>query len=314
MCTTTKDLKDFDSLYDLLDYFSTEQVCEEYLAVLRWNGEPACPYCSSKKVNSLQGKTKRYKCYGCRKQFSVKVGTIFHDSKIPLRKWFMAIYLVAAHKKGISSHQLAEDLKIHQESAWFVLQRIRETYIPSKRKFRKRTVEIDETYYGGLEKNKHKDKKTPNNQGRSTKTKSAIFGVLERDGKVYAVPVKDTTGKTIIPIVEAVVSKNSKVYSDEYRPYRSLRKKFQHDYVKHNLGEYVRGNVHTNGIEGFWSQLKRGIAGTYHSVSKKHLERYVNEATFRYNNRQSSGSGKFNLVLAESNKRLDYKTLTSGEE
>ncbi len=292
----TKDLRDFDSLYNLLDYFSTEQVCEEYLANLRWNGEPECPHCKSKRVNALNGKTKRYKCYGCRKQFGVKVGTIFHDTKIPLRKWFMGIYLIASNTKGISSHQLARDLKIHQESAWFLLQRVRETYIPSKKKFRKKTIEVDETYYGGKEKNKHKDKKTPNTQGRSTKTKAAIFGVLERDGRVYAVPVKDTSGKTILPIVEAVVSKNSTIYSDEYRPYRSLRKNFKHDFVKHNAGEYARGRVHTNTIEGFWSQLKRNITGTYHSVSRKHLERYVNEATFKYNNKMAN---RFNLVLTE---------------
>lgn len=313
MCVKRKELQDFNSLYDLLDYFSSEEICEEYLVSIRWDGEPKCPHCDSKRVGVLQGKTKRYKCYGCRKQFGVKVGTIFHDSKIPLRKWFMAIYLIASTKKGMSSHQLARDLKIHQESAWFVLQRIRETYVPSKRKFTKRTVEVDETYYGGKEKNKHKDKKTPNTQGRSTKTKSAIFGVLERDGKVYAVPVKDTTGKTILPIVESVVAKNSKVYTDEYRPYRSLRKKFRHDYVKHNQGEYARGKVHTNGIEGFWSQLKRGVSGTYHSVSKKHLERYVNEATFRYNNRQLSGGERFNIVLSKSNVKLDFDTLVNGK-
>lgn len=135
--------------------------------------------------------------------------------------------------------------------------------------------------------------------------------MLERDGKVYAVPVKDTRGKTILPIVESLVSKNATVYSDEYRPYRSLRTKFNHDFVNHRSGEYVRGKVHTNGIEGFWSQFKRGVSGTYHSVSKKHLARYVNEATFRYNN---SYAVRFNLVLSESNRRLDYKTLIGGKE
>lgn len=310
MCDNRKDLVDFDSLYNLLDFFKTEEICEEYLAVMRWNGKPTCPYCNNENVNQLQGKTKRYKCYNCKKQYSVKVGTIFHNSKIPLRKWFVGIYLFCANTKGISSHQLARDLKIHQESAWFMLQRIRETYKPTERKLRKKTIEIDETYYGGKEKYKHKSKKTLNTQGRSTKTKSAILGIMERDGKVYAVPVKDTTAKTVLPIIEAKVSKNSTIYSDEYRPYRSLKRLFKHDYIKHNQGEYVRGKVHTQNIEGFWSQMKRAIGGTYHSVSKKHLERYVNETTFRHNNKK----GRFNLVLSKSNARLDYKTLTSGDK
>ncbi|MEZ0004915.1 transposase-like protein [Flavobacterium sp. 28YEA47A] len=309
---TAKDLRDFDSLFQLLDHFTTEEICEEHLAVIRWNGEAVCPYCESTRVNALKGKTKRYKCYECRKQFGVKVGTIFHDSKISLRKWFVAIYLVTSHKKGISSHQLARDLKITQKSAWFVLQRIRETYSPQAGTF-SNEVEIDETYIGGKEKNKHASKQVKGTQGRSIKTKSPVLGILERSGKVYAVPVKDTKADTILPIMVAKVDSGATVYTDEYRAYSSLHKSFNHDFVRHSANEYVSGSVHTNNIENFWSLLKRGLDGIYHHVSDKHLGRYVNEFTFRYNNRGLSEGSKFDVALAiGTTKRLKYKTLTNG--
>lgn len=306
---TVKDLRDFDSLFQLLDYFTTEEICEEHLAVIRWNGAPTCPYCESERVNSLKGSTARYKCYGCRKQFGVKVGTIFHDSKISLRKWFVAVYLVTAHKKGISSCQLARDLKISQKSAWFVLQRIRETYSPTSEKFTN-TVEIDETYIGGKETNKHSNNKAENPY---IGTKTPVLGILERDGKVFAVPVKNKSAKELLPIMVDKVETGSTIYTDEWKAYKPLRKDFNHSFVCHKANEYVSGSVHTNGIENFWSLLKRGIDGIYHQVSDKHLGRYVNEFTFRFNNRELSEGSKFDVALANgTNKRLDYKTLING--
>ncbi|WP_298756407.1 IS1595 family transposase [uncultured Psychroserpens sp.] len=312
MSNTSKDLRDFDSLFELLDFFTTEDKCEEYLAVLRWNGAPECPYCESDRVNLLKGKNKRYKCYGCKKQFSVKVGTIFHDSKLSLRKWFVAIYLVTSHKKGISSHQLSRDLKISQKSAWFVLQRIRETYKPSEEKFTDE-VEVDEAWVGGRESNKHYHKKVKHNKGRSLKTKIPVLGIIQRNGKVFAIPVKDTKTATIVPIMVDRVVEGSKLYTDEYRPYKFLANYYEHSFIKHKASQYVDGNVHTNSIENFWSHLKRGINGIYHHVSKKHLHKYVNEYTFRFNNRNLSEGSKFDIAIANGvNKRLDYKTLISG--
>lgn len=165
-------LRNFTSIYELLEFFPTEQSCEEYLAFHRWGNENVCcPYCDEYNVGKLQGNTRRYKCYSCRKQFGIKVGTLFHNSKLPLKKWFIAIHLLTTSTKGISSYQLARELKIAQESAWFMLHRIRETYTQSKRKLRKRKVEIDETLFGGLEKFKHTSKKNTEQPGKKYKDK-----------------------------------------------------------------------------------------------------------------------------------------------
>ncbi|RIV17743.1 IS1595 family transposase [Fibrisoma montanum] len=291
------DLRDFDSFFELVNYFDTEEKCVQYFAQLRWNGIPQCPYCEHEHVYELKGKTKRWKCANCRQQFSVRVGTIFEDSKISLRKWLFAIYLATAHKKGISSHQLSRDIKVTQKTAWFMLQRIRLAFAPEDVQLTD-VVEVDETFVGGKEANKHKSKRTPGTQGRSTKTKTPVLGVIQRDGKVYAVPVENTKGATILPIIVSKVEAGARVYTDEYYPYRALGKRYEHSYVQHSADQYVDGVVHSNSMESFWAFFKRGIIGIYHHASKKHLGLYVNEFTFRYNNRKMSEGSRFDVFLA----------------
>ena len=311
----TKDLRDFDSFFELVNYFDTEEKCIQYLAQMRWNGQAQCPYCEHNVTYELKGKTRRWKCASCRQQFSVRVGTIFEDSKIALRKWFFAIYLVTAHKKGISSHQLGRDLKLTQKTAWFMLQRIRLAFAPEEDIKLGNTVEIDETYVGGKESNKHKSKRTPNTQGRSTKTKTPVLGIIERDGKVFAVPVENTKGKTILPIINAKVEPGTKVYTDEWTPYRALNKNFEHSFVQHSADQYVDGIVHTNSMESFWALFKRGIIGIYHQTSDKHLHHYVNEFTFRFNNRKLSEGSRFDVLIANTNnKGITYKELISEDK
>jgi len=300
----------FTNLYDLREYFSNETICREYLERFRWNGNPVCPFCNSDKLYKL-GDGKTYKCSNkeCRKKFSATVGTIFENTKIPLSKWFVAMYLITSHKKGISSLQLSRDIGVTQKTAWFINHRIREMLKDNAPELLCNTVEVDETYVGGKDRFKHKNKKTGSTQGRSVKNKTVMFGLLERENKVIAIKIPDTQRSTILPLIDKSIKKGSTIMTDEYFVYRSIPDEYKHLKTNHTQGIYVDGIVHTNSIEGFWSLFKRGIIGIYHNVSGKHIDRYLVEFTQRYNTRGTTEENRFNFFLSQCDGRLKYKDL-----
>ncbi|MDH6305179.1 transposase-like protein [Parabacteroides sp. PF5-5] len=308
------EIKDeFNSLIELTDYLRDEMDCIMYLSKKRWGDNTVCPHCGCEKVYSFSDGI-RYKCSHCRKQFTVKVGTIFEGSKVSLRKWFIAIYLITSHKKGISSYQLAKDIDVTQKTAWFMLHRIRYALSQADLDIElENDVEIDETYVGGKNKNRHWNKKVKHSQGRSTEDKTPVFGMIERNGKVIAMVVPDVKGKTLKDIIRRMVKDTARIISDEYIGYSGLEKIFrQHVYVQHGAGQYVIGDIYTNTIEGFWSIAKRAIIGIYHCLSPKHLQRYFDEFTFRYNTRKMKEGERVNKMLSLCYVRMTYQNLVYG--
>jgi len=298
--------KDFNSIIELLETFNTEQICIEHLEKLRWNGYVVSPFDTTSTVYKCKGNN--YRCRNTGKYFNVKTNTLFDNTKIKLQKWFLAIYLVTSHKKGISSLQLSKDLDVTQKTAWFMLQRIRNCFGCENENELNNEVEIDETFVGGKNKNRHANKKVENSQGRSVKDKTPILGMVERGGKINAMQVENTSAEQLTPEIVKYV-KEATIYTDEWVGYRQIDKIYNHLFVKHNEKEYVNGRIHSNTIEGFWSILKRGIVGIYHFTSRKHIQKYVDEFVFRYNTRENTTNSRFNLLLCNSNKRLTYKDL-----
>lgn len=302
---------DFNSIIDLLNAFPNEQVCIDQLEALRWNGNIVSPFDSTSKVYKC--KDNKYRCKNTGKYFNVKTNTLFDNTKIELRKWFLAIYIVTSHKKGISSMQLAKDIDVTQKTAWFMLQRIRNCFgIDDNDSQLDNEVEIDETFVGGKNKNRHLSKKVENSQGRSFKDKTPVLGLIERGGQLKAKVISNTKCETLTPEIIKIVKYSASVITDEWLGYNSLKHLYNHSYVKHNEGEYVNGRVYTNTIEGFWSLLKRGIIGIYHFTSKKHLQRYIDEFVFRYNTRDNSTRNRFNSFLCNMTNRLTYNELIYG--
>ncbi len=278
---------------------------------MRWtDGNAVCPNCEKTETSFLS--TRRiWKCKACKKQFSVKVGTIFEDSALGLDKWLIAIWLIANAKNGISSYELHRAIGITQKSAWHVLHRIR--FAMQTGSFEKFSgeVEVDETFIGGKAKNMHKDKREKLIQGRGSVGKTAVMGLLERKGRVVAKVIERIDRETLHNEVKANVEKDSNLFTDEWRSYRGLDEQYIHAVINHSI-EYVRGNVHTNGIENFWALLKRTIKGTYVSVEPFHLSRYLAEQTFRFNERKGKDKDRFIKTLENvSGKRLTYDELTN---
>ena len=310
----TNTAQNFDSLFDLMEAFPTEQHAVDHLRAIRWganNEHASCPHCGGTRIMHFKD-GKNHKCSDCRKRFSIKVGTIFSDSKIQLRKWFMAIWLITSHKKGIASTQLAKDIKVTQKTAWFMLHRLR--HAATTKSFNAPLdgdVEVDETYVGGKSKNRHAKQR---GKGVAKPKKAPIVGFKQRNGELRAQHVSDATKDNLHKMVEDNVSKDARFISDASPLYKGLGKpmggQYDHHVVNHHKGEYlVAGNVHTNSIESVWALFKRQLIGTHHWVSKKHLQRYVDEMTWRFNRRDNEEGQRVNNLLGQVSGRLTYKAL-----
>lgn len=304
-------LKQFKTLADLYHTFSDNQVALDHFKSVRWRNGGFCPYCGTTKVYTL--KANRYQCAECRNTFSILVGTIFENTKLPLRVWFGAIWLLTNHPKGIASTTLARDLGITQKSAWFVLHRLR--YAARTKSFNKPltgTVEVDETYVGGKGYNRHKNERRPAKGKAGVAKKIPVIGAVERKGSVVAEVLPDGFGvfeakqfiKKVAPQATTIVTDGHPAYAAMYGvPPRAV--------VDHHLGEYRKDDAHTNSIESVWALLKRQIVGTHHWVSPKHLQQYVSEMTWRLNRRDLSPQERINALFAHVEGRLTYKALTA---
>ena len=298
------------SIIELTEMFPDEDSARNWFETIRWpDGQRECPRCESGNTQVVEsGKPMPYWCPDCRSYFSVKVGTIMQSSKLPLRKWVMALYLMSTNLKGVASTKLARDLGITQKSAWFMAQKIRESWKTDGPPL-SGDVEVDETYLGGKSRNMHKSKRPTN--GRGPVNKIAVIGAKERGGKVKARTIARTDASTLKGFVAETVEPGSTVYTDEHRGYLGMVD-MDHQSVKHSAGQYVDGMAHTNGIESFWAMLKRGYVGTYHKMSLKHLGRYVSEFAGRANLREHDTIVQM-MILASGmvGKRLPWRELTA---
>ncbi|MBR5084143.1 MAG: IS1595 family transposase [Prevotella sp.] len=301
----------FKSIVSVINYFHSEDICKKALVDARWGEDVVCPHCG--KHHCAKRTDGRFRCNNCKHNFSCLTGTIFENTKLPLQKWFVAMYLISSHKKGVSSCQIMRDCEVMQKTAWFMLQKIRSLYGITDDVALDGEVEMDEMYLGGREANKHQDKHVEGTQGRSTKTKTPIFGMQQRNGNVVAMKVENTQGATLMPIVSQFVEEGSTTYTDEANIYNKLEENgYNHEFVNHSQREYVRANdIHTNGIEGFWAHFKRVIFSTYHMVSKDYLQRYIDEQTYRWNTRKWKSSKRFEDMFLKACKTFDYTDVLS---
>lgn len=305
-------MREPNTLQEAIIYFSKPDNCLGYLVAKRWPKGVVCPTCGSEKV-TFNPSRRLWQCssHHAKRQFSVKVGTIFEDSAIGLDKWLTAIWMVTNCKNGISSYEVARDLGVTQKTAWFMLHRIRLALQDEVGRKMGGEVEVDETFIGGLARNMHKSKRAKKISGTGGKDKTPVLGFLQRGGQVRATVIPNRKRQTLQGLVKANVSAGSALYSDALSGYKGLEGDFIHQVVDHAV-EYVRGNVHTNTLENFWSLLKRGIKGTYVSVEPFHLFRYLDEQAFRYNTREDlDDRGRFDMAVSQViGKRLTWNRLT----
>ena len=306
-------MQNIDTILDFLKRFKDDKVCKQYLREKRWSKGVVCPFCKNSTSKIYEIRTRdMFTCSNCSKQFSVTVGTIFEKSQVPLQKWFLAIYLHSTFETGISSVNLSKQIGVTQKTAWFMLHRIR--YAINNKSFDEPlvgTFEIDETFIGGKNKNRHVDKKVKNSQGRSFKDKTAVLGIYNNETQEVKSVVTISTGKDVIrPVLFRNIKSRSCITTDEWKAYNGLARIYQHVVVNHKRHQYNNDGLTTNHIENYWTRVKNNIRGTYHYVSRKHLQNYCNEWDFKHNVRLKSNSEKFeDVLLGTNNKRLLYSSL-----
>jgi transposase-like protein len=297
------------TLQETIQYFSDPQRSIAFVVAMRWPHGPVCPRCQSPEYSFLKTRS-IWECKGCKKQYSVKVGTIFEDSAIKLDKWICAIWMIVNAKNGISSYEIHRSLGVTQKTAWFMMHRIRLAL--QKGSIDRRLmgeVEVDETYIGGRGRFMHKDKRVKMKRADGYIRKAAVLGMLERKGEVRTAVINTASGKILKHHIKENIVSGSALFTDELPSYVAVGKEYVHQVINH-AEEYVRGNVHTNSIENFWSLLKRGLKGTYVSVEPFHLFRYLDEQSFRFNTRKDNDQGRFMSALSSTQgKRVEYKDL-----
>jgi hypothetical protein len=300
-------IKNFDSLFDLFDAFPDEQACVDHLRAIRWADGEFCPYCGGLRIYHFSDR-KTHKCGDCRQRFSIKVGTIFEDTKLPLRKWFAAIWMITNHPKGIASTTLAKDLKITQKTAWFVLHRLRHAArTPSFNAPLKGEVQSDTTFIGGKQHNKHADKRERGSNGGAKM--ETLLGMVETGGELRIAHTESRKISTTQDVLLPNVEQGSTLVTDEGGEFKGFERDYKRVTINHRRGEYARDGYHTNSIESVWALLKRQIVGIHHWVSPKHLQKYANEMAWRYNRRDMKPSPRMNDLFACVEGRLTYKAL-----
>ncbi|MCY1500962.1 ISXO2-like transposase domain protein [compost metagenome] len=305
---------DIRSVPDLFRKFPDQKSCIRYLEEIIWRGRPESPF--AKEGGYYRLKNDRYKCKTTGKYFNVMHGTMFENTKIELQKWFYAIWLITSHKKGIASTQLSVEIEVTQKTAWFMLQRIRACFGIENGTKLSGVVEVDETFVGGKNKNRHKDKKVPMCQGRAFKDKTPVLGMLQRGGNITCIVIPNTRGATIKPLIRKFVEPGSRLISDEWQAYNGLGSEYEHFQVDHSKKNYVNlddNTIHSNSVESAWNVFKRSVSGMYVKVSKKYLQMYVDEFVYRFNMRKIQQSDRFNWLILNSDTRTKYKPLTRGE-
>lgn len=296
-----KPVKPAMTLPELIDELGDEDSCRQYLEHLRWPDGVRCPRCQSDKISRIV-KRNQFDCDSCRYQFSVRVGTIFQDSHLPLRKWFLAVFLICESRKGISANQLKRMLKVHPKTAWYLCHRIRAAMKDEGAELLSGIVEVDETYVGGKVRGK----------GRGyTGNKATVVGAIERGGKLRVRHVKGSDRKTLHGFIRETVHDNAEaIYTDEWSPYKGIAdENTRHETVNHSADEWVCGDVHTNTVESAWSLFDRAVIGSYHKVSHKHLAAYLDEFAFRFNNRENPYLFRDTLLRLIKGDALPFKKL-----